>query len=325
MKNKIIILLFICLINSMFYSESISPDELPFLIDIPDFAVKYHDIRVMGTKSERQLKSEMVKKFESENMYVYRIEAFNISSIIDDFPDRVFNPDFESLIRSNSVSDSVIYSYLETPGKYKTFSAEYGSQYFEYEKFTLDGNTIGEIIFRYSKENSFYPSDFDFEIIFIKNEKLYRLFYSFNDPLYKIPVANPSFFEERQGYWYTKSFEYDFYNEISEGVLKNIPEYSKYFCGWNLIFDSIKVGLGQSSSKQNNFSYGILNNYRVRIRTQPNLNGEQIGYLDKNQKVRILDHTEEPMQIGEMNSVWYKIRTEDGLEGWAYGHFIDLQ
>jgi hypothetical protein len=31
------------------------------------------------------------------------------------------------------------------------------------------------------------------------------------------------------------------------------------------------------------------------------------------------------MKIGNMNFVWYKIKTLDGIEGWAYGYFIDLE
>lgn len=71
--------------------------------------------------------------------------------------------------------------------------------------------------------------------------------------------------------------------------------------------------------------FGVLNDSRVRVRNEPNLDGEHLGYLEKNQKVEVISKTNEIMKIGDMNSVWYKIKTIDGVEGWAYGFFIDLE
>jgi len=70
---------------------------------------------------------------------------------------------------------------------------------------------------------------------------------------------------------------------------------------------------------------GILNDSRVRIRDFPNLEGNHLGYLNKNQRVEIIGQTSTEEQIGDMSSVWYKIRTEEGLEGWVYGWFIDIE
>lgn len=68
---------------------------------------------------------------------------------------------------------------------------------------------------------------------------------------------------------------------------------------------------------------GVLNESRVRIRTEPNLESEHIGFLEKDQIVYILDETKQSMKIGNMNSVSYKIKTMDGIIGWSYGYFID--
>jgi len=70
--------------------------------------------------------------------------------------------------------------------------------------------------------------------------------------------------------------------------------------------------------------YGVLNDSRVRIREAPDLQGKHIGYLDKDQRVEIVDQTDEKMKIGDMEAVWYKIRTENGVIGWVYGWFIDV-
>lgn len=67
-----------------------------------------------------------------------------------------------------------------------------------------------------------------------------------------------------------------------------------------------------------------LNDSRVRIRKEPNLDSETIGHLDKDQNVYVLEKTQKKIKIGEMESVWYKIKTFNGVEGWAYGFFINL-
>jgi hypothetical protein len=64
---------------------------------------------------------------------------------------------------------------------------------------------------------------------------------------------------------------------------------------------------------------------RLRIRTKPNLQSDTVGHLSEGQQVTIIDQTNEPMQIGEMNDVWYKIRTEDAVEGWSYGGLIEVE
>lgn len=71
--------------------------------------------------------------------------------------------------------------------------------------------------------------------------------------------------------------------------------------------------------------YGLLNNSRVRIRIAPNLQSEHIGFLDESQRVEILEITEDKMKIENMESEWYRIKTDSGLIGWSYGYFIDIE
>jgi hypothetical protein len=70
---------------------------------------------------------------------------------------------------------------------------------------------------------------------------------------------------------------------------------------------------------------GVLNDTRVRIRAYPTLNAEILGHLDRGDRVEVLERSGLRESIGEMRDFWYRIRTEDGLSGWSYGHFIDLQ
>ena len=76
--------------------------------------------------------------------------------------------------------------------------------------------------------------------------------------------------------------------------------------------------------KSKTILYGILNDSQVRIRTAPNLESETIGYLNKGQKVELLHATLHEVQIEEMKSVWFEIKTIDGMTGWAFGWFIDI-
>ncbi len=70
---------------------------------------------------------------------------------------------------------------------------------------------------------------------------------------------------------------------------------------------------------------GVLNASRVRVRALPNLDAQNRGYLEERQTVQLLDRSGVRMRIGETNAYWYLVQSEDGLRGWSYGHFIDLQ
>jgi len=70
---------------------------------------------------------------------------------------------------------------------------------------------------------------------------------------------------------------------------------------------------------------GVLNDSRVRVRAYPTLAAEVLGHLERGDRVEVLERSGLRQSIGEMNDFWYRVRREDGLEGWAYGHFIDLQ
>jgi hypothetical protein len=70
----------------------------------------------------------------------------------------------------------------------------------------------------------------------------------------------------------------------------------------------------------------VLNDSRVRVRENPNLEAQHLGYLNVDDEVEVLDRSGIKVQIGELNDWWYKIkRKSDGLEGWAYGPFLDLE
>ncbi len=91
------------------------------------------------------------------------------------------------------------------------------------------------------------------------------------------------------------------------------------------IIHQLRLGEDNIYYRRSSPQIGILNASRVRIRRKPSLDGENLGYLEKDQIVYILNKTDEKMIIGEMESVWYKIKTLEGIEGWTYGFFIELE
>jgi hypothetical protein len=69
---------------------------------------------------------------------------------------------------------------------------------------------------------------------------------------------------------------------------------------------------------------GVLNDDRVRIRAEPNLSGEIKGVVNRMDKVEILEGGLEKQKIGDMESIWYRIRTAGNVEGWVFGAYIDI-
>ena len=71
---------------------------------------------------------------------------------------------------------------------------------------------------------------------------------------------------------------------------------------------------------------GTVNDDRIRVRDLPLTDyGQHLGFLNTGDELEILDRGGLKIQIGDMNDYWYKVRrTSDGLEGWAYGYFIDV-
>ncbi len=68
----------------------------------------------------------------------------------------------------------------------------------------------------------------------------------------------------------------------------------------------------------------ILSDSQVRIRKKPGLDGEIIGYLNRGDSVEIIGRPEFQQHTGGMNDWWYPVRRPDGIEGWAFGGFLDI-
>lgn len=71
-------------------------------------------------------------------------------------------------------------------------------------------------------------------------------------------------------------------------------------------------------------SQGIINDTRVRLRTDPNLDCETITFLNKGDKCTIFDFSHNVTEIEGKRWCWYKIETKDGKSGWVYGKYVDI-
>ena len=68
--------------------------------------------------------------------------------------------------------------------------------------------------------------------------------------------------------------------------------------------------------------YGEANESRVRVRSAPNLDGEELGHLYERDLLEIYEKTPEEETIGEVKAPWLRIKTLAGLEGWVFGAFV---
>ena len=70
---------------------------------------------------------------------------------------------------------------------------------------------------------------------------------------------------------------------------------------------------------------GIINDTRVRHRSEPNLSCETLGYLEKGDAVKIVDRSDEKFEIDGENWYWYQVKTTDEQTGWVYGKYLDIE
>ena len=68
-----------------------------------------------------------------------------------------------------------------------------------------------------------------------------------------------------------------------------------------------------------------LNDTRVRLRSEPNLSCDTLGYLEKGNVVKIVDRTDDKFEIDGENWYWYQVETTDEQTGWVYGKYLDIE
>ena len=320
MKYFNLLLIIIFSVISLF-ADNISISEIPLVISLPDYAKE--DPYLLYRSQDRDSAFERLQDFRRENNFLYKIDYYEISSIKTERQLMMFSSDINKIYEENgSLTESDFIKLLNQDGTYKIFLKDLFAEYEpSYQKYIIDNECIGESYFKFSKEQNLYPTNLSYTLVFIENGYLIRVMFDFYDIDSKLAPEMETFFTNKRGAWYFKDDPYLFIQYFFNKD-ENLPtELITFQNDWDKIIKSMNFTV----SNNEKLLSGILNDSHVRIRKSPNLQSEHIGYLYKDQRVQIFDQTENPMKIGEMESVWYKIRTEDGTEGWVYGFFIDIE
>jgi hypothetical protein len=69
----------------------------------------------------------------------------------------------------------------------------------------------------------------------------------------------------------------------------------------------------------------MVNDDRVRVRASPDLSGGILGYLNRGDRVEILDIEQEVQKIDGEEASWYSVRTDNDVSGWMFGAYVDIR
>jgi hypothetical protein len=92
---------------------------------------------------------------------------------------------------------------------------------------------------------------------------------------------------------------------------------------WSHIDASLQSESGTSREVSQNPRATVINS-RLRVRSAPSLEGEMLGMLEIGEEVRVLEKSDQELNIGELTDFWYRIDNGNGLTGWAYGAFLRM-
>lgn len=76
---------------------------------------------------------------------------------------------------------------------------------------------------------------------------------------------------------------------------------------------------------ENGKGVAVCNDNHVRVRFEPNLDGEILCAINKGDKLRIICHSEKKQVIGTESWYWCKVETEKNIIGWVYGKYLDIE
>lgn len=68
----------------------------------------------------------------------------------------------------------------------------------------------------------------------------------------------------------------------------------------------------------------IVQSNELKIRISPNTQSAEIGKLTRGTEIKILQKSAEPIKIGNLEAHWYQIVSPEGLKGWVYGAYLNV-
>ena len=76
--------------------------------------------------------------------------------------------------------------------------------------------------------------------------------------------------------------------------------------------------------KENIKEYAYVNSVEgLRIRKNSDTESEKIGSLKNKEKVEVVSRGQIPVEIDRITSEWYEIKTEEGIQGFAFGGYLE--
>ncbi|MBX7058103.1 MAG: SH3 domain-containing protein [Leptospirales bacterium] len=79
----------------------------------------------------------------------------------------------------------------------------------------------------------------------------------------------------------------------------------------------------QPPDEASNLHADVVND-KASLRIDPVTSSSEIEFLKRGIRVQVLNRTRQKQAIGEANDYWYRIRLEDGVEGWIYGANLSI-
>lgn len=82
--------------------------------------------------------------------------------------------------------------------------------------------------------------------------------------------------------------------------------------------------LNEFKNYDNHYAIVNRNGHSMRIKPIFNPPAMEVYKLKNNQKVKIIGRTKEKEEIGRFNGYWWKLITDDGIEGWSYDSYLNI-
>lgn len=115
---------------------------------------------------------------------------------------------------------------------------------------------------------------------------------------------------------------------LSEGSEQSGNEYTPRFFDYEGNFYTFKGNnlyyIGRDWGFAN-ICDGVVNDGGVRLRLHPGTIEHILGQVDKGTVLKILEETAEKQTIGGQTAPWYKVKLPNGIVGWIFGAFVEIQ
>ena len=125
-------------------------------------------------------------------------------------------------------------------------------------------------------------------------------------------------------------YVYSVFNLLGEPSFRDYdyPSYYEAVITYKQIINRIKSRdykkIPDTSVKYKDSCNALIICDNLRIRESPNTDTKVIGKLQKWDKVTVTECTEQKDKIDNLEYPWYKIKTEEGIEGWIFGGFAKI-